>query len=62
MQTRSINHVGAMFHTVVKRNTAVISLSQDHEFSSTVILDMDFAVIICYLQFVPLKTLLSNMR
>jgi hypothetical protein len=49
------NHTGAMFHTVVERNTAVISLSQDHEFSSAVILDMDLAVIICYIEFVHFK-------
>jgi hypothetical protein len=37
--------MGAMFHTAVKINTAVISLSQDHEFPSAVILEMDLDLI-----------------
>jgi hypothetical protein len=39
-----------------------LALSQDHEFPSAVILDMDLAVIICYLEFVHLKTLLNNIE
>jgi hypothetical protein len=50
------NYMGAMLKTIVERNSAVISLSQDPEFPSAVILDMDLAVTICYLEFVHLKT------
>jgi hypothetical protein len=54
------NHMGAMLHTVVERNTAAISLSQDHEFPPEVILDMALGVIICYLELMHLKTLPNN--
>jgi hypothetical protein len=63
MQTRRVfNHMGAMLHIVVERNTAIISLSQDYEFPPAIILDMGLGVIICCLEFVHLKTLLNNIE